>query len=633
MRRPTESNSLPVSSSACPDMLDVVFPTNEGNAYSFAARASEFLVGVLSQPATSQVVRDVGALVPLLCVLSRRLSAPDLVDGLLAAAQIQYQQGASYEGLEPADEAVRVARANSSPSLLRKALTFRGTLRADTSNHAGALEDYSDALDLLDEAGEPYRAPTLWNNLGCIYVEMLLFGEAAGCFNRVVALERSRRFSDPTLANSAARAFTNLATICLNEERWSDGLDYVAEARLLMGIETLPGDLITLCIMESVAALLLLGEGRVAEARACASRSKQLAAESGTRRSTLEAAIPLALCDVYDGFSQEGLAALDQAVREARPSAAFVRDALRAAVKGNEKAGRPEIALSYLRELMAHTNHMQREAALRRRHLRLVDSLVGGGALPQGDVAFRERQLCEVLSRKVAGRRREGTIDEVLEQLAVTAELRDDSSGQHPFRVGQLAALCAVAARCSDEETSRLELVCRLHDIGKISIPDAILMKPGPLSDGERELMQEHCQMGEELIRQCEIDDLNSAAEVARSHHENWDGTGYPDQLKGEAIPFAARVTALAETFDALTHDRPHRPAISAQEALGVIADGRGTRFDPVLTDHFVALVTRLLTEVDDLDAYLGRDAQQSTFLRARARIAAALSEAPCRPK
>jgi len=178
-----------------------------------------------------------------------------------------------------------------------------------------------------------------------------------------------------------------------------------------------------------------------------------------------------------------------------------------------------------------------------------------------------------------------------LVRLAVTAELRDDATGRHCFRVGQLSLLLARRAGLPGELLAHIDVAARLHDIGKIAIPDAILLKPAKLSADEMDLMRTHTTVGADLLGGGEAPLLRAAEQIARHHHEYWNGDGYPLCLAGEAIPLVARVTALADVFDALTHVRPYKRAWPRDEALDYIARLRGVQFDPLLTDVFLALM------------------------------------------
>jgi HD-GYP domain-containing protein (c-di-GMP phosphodiesterase class II) len=169
--------------------------------------------------------------------------------------------------------------------------------------------------------------------------------------------------------------------------------------------------------------------------------------------------------------------------------------------------------------------------------------------------------------------------------LADAVEARDEYTARHAERVAaygmEIARVCGV----DTTEGSDLEFGFLLHDIGKIAISDAILHKPGRLTEAERDAMRRHPVIGEEIVRG--IDFLGGAREVVRSHHERWDGAGYPDRLAGERIPLSARVFAVADTFDALTSDRPYRAAASFREARRVIAEASGTQFDPQIAEAF----------------------------------------------
>ncbi|MCX8005344.1 MAG: HD domain-containing protein, partial [Burkholderiaceae bacterium] len=160
-----------------------------------------------------------------------------------------------------------------------------------------------------------------------------------------------------------------------------------------------------------------------------------------------------------------------------------------------------------------------------------------------------------------------------------------------------------------------------------IGIPDGILLKPDRLSAAERQIMQTHTTVGAELLAKSEIPHMRMAEEIARFHHEWWNGAGYPFGIGGTAIPLAARITALADVFDALTHRRPYKEAWPVARALEEIARLRGQQFDPHLTDLFLALIPRLQREVGDLDEYLAQAARQSPFIQARQKIASTLRQ------
>jgi len=174
---------------------------------------------------------------------------------------------------------------------------------------------------------------------------------------------------------------------------------------------------------------------------------------------------------------------------------------------------------------------------------------------------------------------------EVLERLAAAAELRDDDTGQHTERVGAIAARLATTLGLSDDQVALIRRAAALHDVGKIGIPDSILRKAGRLTPQEHEMMKAHTVLGARILGGGHSAAVQAAERIARHHHEKWDGTGYPDGLAGEQIPIEARIVAVADVLDALSHARPYRPAWSPEQVGTLIRDGRGTHFDPAVVD------------------------------------------------
>jgi len=163
--------------------------------------------------------------------------------------------------------------------------------------------------------------------------------------------------------------------------------------------------------------------------------------------------------------------------------------------------------------------------------------------------------------------------------LANAVEARDAYTGRHAERVAAYGLEIARAAGLELADDPQTEFGFLLHDVGKVAVPDAILFKPAPLTDDERVLMERHPAIGSDILR--DIDFLGDAKLVVRHHHERWDGQGYPDGLEGEDIPQAARLFAVADALDALTTDRPYRPAGTFADARRIIAAGAGTQFCP----------------------------------------------------
>lgn len=185
---------------------------------------------------------------------------------------------------------------------------------------------------------------------------------------------------------------------------------------------------------------------------------------------------------------------------------------------------------------------------------------------------------------------------EVLERLAIAAEFRDDETGRHTQRVASVAAALAEALLLPKPTVDLIRRAAPLHDVGKIGVPDQILLKPGRLTSAEFEVIQTHTTIGARILGGGRSALMRMAEQIARSHHERWDGAGYPDRLAGQAIPVEARVIAVADFFDAVSHARPYRDAWPLDAVHAEIARLRGQHFDPQVVDVFLGLEPRALS-------------------------------------
>jgi len=190
---------------------------------------------------------------------------------------------------------------------------------------------------------------------------------------------------------------------------------------------------------------------------------------------------------------------------------------------------------------------------------------------------------------------RESRLD-IVRRLGRAAEFRDNETGQHVLRMSHASALLARHAGWSEAECELLLNASPMHDIGKIGIPDGVLLKPGPLTPNERTIMQTHASIGAEILSGSDDPLIAMAREVAMAHHEKWDGTGYPNGLAGDAIPEAARIVAIADVFDALTSERPYKKAWAVEEAIGFMRGQAGIQFDPRLLELFIGIVPEVMS-------------------------------------
>jgi PAS domain S-box-containing protein/putative nucleotidyltransferase with HDIG domain len=190
---------------------------------------------------------------------------------------------------------------------------------------------------------------------------------------------------------------------------------------------------------------------------------------------------------------------------------------------------------------------------------------------------------------------------ETLRQLAIAAEYRDDETYQHTERVGHVASRLALELGLPAGQVTLLRHAAPLHDVGKLAIPDCILLKPGRLTPEEFDVMKTHAELGARLLSSGSSRVLQTAAVIAATHHERWDGAGYPKGLAGDAIPLVGRIVAVADVFDALTHDRPYKQAWPIERACAEIERSAGGQFDPRVVVAFRALRTDLDAVGDEL--------------------------------
>jgi putative two-component system response regulator len=231
------------------------------------------------------------------------------------------------------------------------------------------------------------------------------------------------------------------------------------------------------------------------------------------------------------------------------------------------------------------------------------------------------REYSTVLEHRVADRTREleEARLEILYRLARAAEYRDDQTGHHTLRVGKLAGRLAEVLGLSAEACELIARAAPLHDIGKIGIPDAILLKPDRLLPEEFTVIQTHTLIGANILGGSRFSLLQLAEEIALTHHERWDGLGYPHSLGEEDIPLPGRIVAVADVFDSLTHDRPYKSAWSVRDTLAEIEASAGTQFDPVVVEALL----RIAPEAEVLAGAAATD------VHARARRAGGVGTGP----
>jgi response regulator RpfG family c-di-GMP phosphodiesterase len=235
---------------------------------------------------------------------------------------------------------------------------------------------------------------------------------------------------------------------------------------------------------------------------------------------------------------------------------------------------------------------------------RMLAKLARSLTLAKEEVARQNRHL-EGAVRKRTAELRESQL-EVVRRLSQAAESRDRTTGVSIPRMSRVCSHLALAAGSAPLIAEMLLAAAPMHDVGKIGIPDHILLKPGKLTADEWEIMRNHAAIGAELLAGSRSPVVQMGELISLTHHERWDGSGYPRGLKGDEIPFVARVTAIGDVFDALISERPYKPAWPIDEAFDEVQRGAGTHFDPELVATFVRIFPELVKIVDDANSEAG---------------------------
>lgn len=528
--------------------------------------------------------------------------------GLLIDAAFQYYLHGQkiFNAVEPIALAVMLAEQSSEQAQLRRALSIQGLILTATRNTPDALRSLLQALDIAESLRDPLGIAVTWINIAATFLDATLYADARVCFERANAMATAVP-NEVQSGQVRCRALHGSAACALYLHEHLQGIAACDEAiALLMEPKDREQEQLR-ALLEATRAQLLLALDRVDAAAEHAATARDMASRSGAARAKISAATVSGLVEVYKGNVDVGISRIVAIRDQSKILPGLYQEALRASVSAYEKAGRPDRAISMNRELMMHVRNLNREAIMQQQqqHLQRL-------GLPDSDAAGLRaiENKDEVLRQKLEdAAAKQG---EFLEHMALTVELREEDSGEHAFRVAMWAHLLALEHGIDPEEAKRIELAARLHDIGKVVIPDSVIRKRTALSQGERQLIETHSATGADFLVRSKLPYAALAEEIARYHHECWSGDGYPDGISGDAIPLPARIVGVCDAFDSLVHNRPWRPAWRIEEALGHLVRESSRQFDPTLVEQFIPLVRRVYAQHDDVDAYLAQSAQQT---------------------
>lgn len=538
---------------------------------------------------------------------------------LLEIGQFCSRYGYSADAISAVRLLRELAARVSDKNWTRKANIIAGVVHGEIGDIAESVTRYTDALVVGLDLGDFSEVYALIG-LSATFNYGGLYHEARRCATHAVAILEQTQ-SRPL---ARAYAYTNMAQSYQYLDDYRNGFEAIQMALALSESVRDARSAFNHCIREFTFVQLALELGRFVEAREHAALCRKHSLWGGNPRSKVLADIVAGLCEIHAGDVTLGFKHLESALSNSTDFALRI-DSLTALVKAYDKVGDPEQALTHVRQLLAAVR------AAREESIAAIMSVRANSAntafLPNPD-DMRGLELREAkLEAQMAKRELFHSRMEMLERLAIAADLKEEDSGEHGYRVGRLSAFLAADLGWEPEACTALDMAARLHDIGKIGVPDRILFKSQKLKDAEREFIATHTMIGSEMLAKSDIPHLRIAQEIALHHHEWWNGEGYPSKLKGKRIPLHARIVALADVFDALTHGRPYAAPWPMEEAIAEIRRRRSTQFDPELTDRFIALVERLIREQPDLDDYLGKAGRNSPFLQARRKIHRLLAE------
>jgi putative two-component system response regulator len=427
------------------------------------------------------------------------------------------------------------------------------------------------------------------NNIGISLLQLGLYEEAKSVFRQGAPVAASLPDDDPVRPWAVSTALGNLALAHFFTRDYRDALTFAEQAMEANPTATDTTSLLNLinCRMHLARLHLELGSDQLAQEQ-LAALQKTAAEESSLEYARWAAGLIEGLVLAFDGQASPALAKLQESLAFSRQNKRTMPDSLLALSRAYEVLGRSHEGVVHLKELFSFSRREQ---------------------------IARATELLATVTEKAASAGQLG----MLMKLAVSAEINEDPTGRHVYRVGRLGRLLAQRLRKSEDYCDAIEMACTLHDIGKLAIPRRLTAETRAMSSAEKRLFRAHADAGAELVGKAVLPHREMAIDVIRHHHENWSGDGYPDELAGEAIPEAARICALADALDAMTHDRPYRKAMTREAALREIEQAFGSKFDPYLGPAFVELVRELAARHDDLDALLAKDAPQSPVEVARA--------------
>jgi putative two-component system response regulator len=532
-------------------------------------------------------------------------------------------------GMPLVERAVELAIAGEFKSELRRAHNIRGALAISAENTSIGFESVFRAALLARELGDEVNIAAALANMTASLLTMGMYREAIAVAIRVV-----KKFgSHKDCISFVAGARANMAGGALALKQYEVAFEAARDACEQVGLPTDKQAVLDRIVAEGTFLKTAIGLKQNDVIDKCLKMMRSLAASFNAPRIDLNLNLAEAAVEIYSGDLTVAVVRLLALKEQTKLMSGLHHDNLMLLITAYEKGGNQTGVLQHSCELIEFF------VASQIRTVRGLLRAVHENAQPQKPVSHNVRTIVEEIQTPTPRKSLthievpESMYRETFERLALSAELRDDidaeNLGRHAYRVGALAGLLAERAGHDDHFVQSVELSARLHDVGKLCIPENILTKTEKLTDAEFAAIQRHTSVGAQILSQCRHPAFRLAETIAHCHHEKWDGSGYPRGLRGDAIPEAARIVALADVYDTLTHVRPYRRAWTHKAAITEIQKLSGTHFDPTLVDQFVPMLNQLRKKFpgDAFDKHLSQAGDESEFLKARDRIHEMLAE------
>jgi response regulator RpfG family c-di-GMP phosphodiesterase len=529
---------------------------------------------------------------------------------LLLISRLLFQCGEAKDAVLPARMALSIAQARNDESLTLSALVRLGAVLSAEAVPVEALEHLTQAIEIAQRMRDRPAKIRALASISYALQSLSMLVEACDAAEHAYELANQ----EPRLVELSVVSGMNLASALFHRRHFARGYRVASEALQSTETQGFDGD------ARYLQALLLANLVRLSielrrnqEALDFITRALALVEATELKRARVAVFASHGLFLVRTGKARQGLARINEAIELAQGDRPYLREAELTKARAHRMLGEHDKAAeirSRVQQADAQIRVKSASLQIRQRISRASDGLI---QFQSDDAEVSVRTRAEINAQVEAAQR------EALERLAALAELRVDPTGRHSYRVGRLARLLGEACGVKGEKLDELESAARLHDIGKLGIPDFILQKPGPLTAAEHGIMKQHTLIGVTLLQDSRGKRLRTASAIARSHHEHWDGSGYPDGLRGGDIPMAARIVAIADAFDSMTRKRSYKEAWPPTKALDEIERSAGTQFDPELVELFAKAIKPWIARPDELETYLSSSETDSELDRARA--------------